>query len=69
MAVIVRRHQMAEILPFTVVLHDVTDSVAGVVFLDSLTPVDPRDFVEPVGSVGSPTLAKIDACLRRIYGL
>lgn len=66
--IIARGHGMTEILPFAVVLHE-ADSVSGVVFLDSLHPVNPDDVAEQIGSVGGPTLSKIDHCLRAVFAL
>jgi mRNA-degrading endonuclease toxin of MazEF toxin-antitoxin module len=68
--VIVRRHGMQEILPFAVLLHDQADDVSsGVIFMDSLHPVDTADLVECVGSVGGVTLSKVDHCLRKVFAL
>jgi mRNA-degrading endonuclease toxin of MazEF toxin-antitoxin module len=67
--VIVNRHGMAEILPYIVTLAD-TDTVANAVaMMDSLTPVDPADLVECIGSVGGTTLAKVDDSIKQIFAL
>jgi hypothetical protein len=66
---LVRAHGAGEILPLIVSTHAEADSVAGLLILDSLAPIDPRLFVEPVGSVGVSTLSKLDHCLRKVYGL
>jgi mRNA-degrading endonuclease toxin of MazEF toxin-antitoxin module len=64
---IIRRHGMDEILPFTIALHEHADSVAGMVYMTTLMPIDPGDFKAPAGSVSGGTLAKVDASLRKIF--
>lgn len=66
---IVRPHGAIEVPPY-MLLTTAADSIqSGLLVMDSLSPVDPAALVEPVGSVGSSTLSRVDAALRTVYAL
>lgn len=66
---IVRPHGAREIPPYMLLTTEADSVQTGLLVMDSLSPVDPADLIEPIGSVGSSTLSRVDAALRMVFSL